>query len=173
MACSGATADTDSAAAPQAAAAASDAVPKATGSGCNARRKGGFVGLGGDSWIHFEDRACVLGLQAQAGAGVVRTTFNWAEIETQPGVYDFSRHDVWMRSVTSHRMRVLPILFDTPRFYGRQAPSGSYPPSDLGAYARFAAAAVGRYGPNGSSSRTTRTFRRCRSAHGRSGTSPT
>jgi hypothetical protein len=151
----GATAtDGDSAVAPRAVAAATDAatedVPKATGAGCNARRRGGFVGIGDDSWVHFADRDCVLGLQAKAGAGVVRITFNWAAIETSPGVYDFSRYDIWMRSAASHRMRVLPILFGTPAFHGRQSPTGSYPPSDLDAYARFAAAAVRRYGPNGS-----------------------
>jgi hypothetical protein len=144
----------DSAVAPRAVAAATDAaaadVPMATGAGCNSRRRGGFVGIGDDSWVHFANRDCILGLQAKAGAGVVRITFNWAAIETSPGVYDFSRYDIWMRSAASHRMRVLPILFGTPAFHGRQSPTGSYPPSDLDAYARFAAAAVRRYGPNGS-----------------------
>jgi polysaccharide biosynthesis protein PslG len=52
--------------------------------------------------------------------------------------------------VASHRMRVLPILFNTPSFRGRQSRRGTYPPRDFDAFARFAAAAVGRYGPNGS-----------------------
>jgi polysaccharide biosynthesis protein PslG len=142
--------DPSPAAAPQAAGAASEPVAKAKGAACNARRRGGFVGLGDDSFVHLADRDCVLGLQAQAGAGVVRVTFDWAAIETRPGVYDFSRYDVWMRSVASHRMRVLPILFNTPSFRGRQSRRGTYPPRDFDAYARFAAAAVGRYGPNGS-----------------------
>jgi hypothetical protein len=140
----------DSVVAPRAVAAAADQVPKATGAGCKAQRRGGFVGLGEDSFVHFGDRDCVLGLQANAGAGVVRIVFNWAGIETRPGVYDFSRYDEWMRSVANHRMRVLPILFDTPSFYGRQSRRGTYPPRNVDAYARFAAAAVGRYGPNGS-----------------------
>jgi hypothetical protein len=142
--------DSSPAPAPQAAAAASDPVPMAKGAACNARRRGGFVGLGEDSFVHFGDRDCVLGLQAKAGAGVLRIVFNWAGIETRPGVYDFSRYDVWMRSVANHRMRVLPILFDTPSFYGRQSRRGTYPPRNVDAYARFAAAAVARYGPSGS-----------------------
>jgi hypothetical protein len=154
LACSavaGATAtDGDTAVAPRAVEAATQKVPKAKGAGCNARRRGGFVGLGDDSLVHLADRNCVLGLQARAGAGVVRVTFDWAGIETRPGVYDFSRYDVWMRSVASHRMRVLPILFNTPSFRGRQSRRGTYPPRDFDAYARFAAAVVGRYGPNGS-----------------------
>ena len=129
LACSafaGATAaDGDTAVAPRAVEAATQKVPKAKGAGCNARRRGGFVGLGNDSFVHFADRNCVLGLQARAGAGVVRVTFDWAGIETRPGVYDFSRYDVWMRSVASHRMRVLPILFNTPSFRGRQSRSGT------------------------------------------------
>jgi hypothetical protein len=143
---------TDSSPAPisQAGGAASQPVPKAKGAACDARRRGGFVGLGDDSWVHLADRDCVLGLQAKAGAGVVRVTFDWAQIETRPGVYDFSRYDVWMRSVASHRMRVLPILFNTPSFRGRQSRRGTYPPRDFDAYASFAAAAVARYGPNGS-----------------------
>jgi hypothetical protein len=136
--------------APQAADAASEPVPMAKGAACNARRRGGFVGLGEDSFVHFADRDCVLGLQAKAGAGVLRVVFNWAGIETRRGVYDFSRYDVWMRSVANHRMRVLPILFDTPSFYGRQSRRGTYPPRNVDAYARFAAAAVARYGPSGS-----------------------
>jgi hypothetical protein len=128
----------------------SDGVPKAEGSDCDATRTGGFIGIGGDSFNEVEHRDCILGLQALSGAGVIRITMDWKLIEKQRGVYDWAGTgwDGWMLSVARHRLKVLPILFNTPPMYGRQAETGSFPPQ-VAPYAAFVRAAVERYGSNG------------------------
>ena len=135
---------------PPAAAAASQPVPKAKGAACNTRRRGGFVGLGDDSLVHLADRDCVLGLQAQAGTGVVRATFDWARIETRPGCTTSpgmtSGCALWRLTACG----CCPSSSTPPRSAGDNRGAGPIRPRDFDAYARFAAAAVGRYGPNGS-----------------------
>jgi hypothetical protein len=127
----------------------SEGIPRGSGSECDQTRRGGFVGIGGDSLRFPQHQDCILGLQALSGAGVLRVTLDWKGTETSQGQYAWSAFDSWMRSVARHRMRVLPILFNTPPFYGRQAATGSYPPRSMAAFARFARAAVERYGSNG------------------------
>jgi hypothetical protein len=134
----------------------SGGIPKAEAGNCGTRRRGGFIGIGGDSFIHPPHADCILALQAQAGAGVIRLTFDWKKIETRrgtydvSGTYDFSLYDAWFRVAASRNFKVLPILFGVPPFYGRQASTGSYPPGDLAAWRRFVTAVVERYGPGGS-----------------------
>ena len=127
----------------------SGGIPRGSGSECDTLRKGGFVGIGADSLRHPAHQDCILGLQAHAGAGVLRVPLDWKETEVAQGQYAWGNFDNWMRAVARHRMRVLPILFNTPPFYGPQTPTGSYPPRDMGAFARFARAAAQRYGSNG------------------------
>jgi len=89
-----------------------------------------------------------------AGVALVRQTFDWAAIERSPGRYDFSYYDRFVAALARRKLRLLPILFNPPRFRS-SAPShgrrpGTYPPrrpADLGA---FGAALVRRYGPSGS-----------------------
>ncbi len=89
-----------------------------------------------------------------AGAGLVRQTFDWARIERRPGRYRFRFYDGYMAALAQNGLQVLPILFNPPRFRS-SAPArgrrrGTYPPrrpADLG---RFGAVLARRYGPGGS-----------------------
>jgi polysaccharide biosynthesis protein PslG len=129
----------------------SAAVPKATGPGCNASRRGRFVGLGGgDSFDHPADANCVLGLQASSGVGYLRHDFRWEEIERSPGRYDFSGYDRWVRAVAAKRMGIMAILFGAPPFWVRTQGNYTYAPRSNRAFANYAAAVVRRYGSRGS-----------------------
>ena len=92
--------------------------------------------------------------QRRIGVGIVRQTFNWSRIERRRGRFRFARYDRFVRDLAKHRMRVLPILFDPPRFHSsrprRRAKRGTYPPRNPATMARFATALVRRYGPDGS-----------------------
>jgi hypothetical protein len=66
----------------------------------------------------------------------------WRDIETSPGVYDWSRLDSLVSGAQAHHVEVTLVLAMTPSFY---APSQSLPPQDLGAYARFVSAVMSRY----------------------------
>jgi hypothetical protein len=97
-------------------------------------------------------RDATVAQQASIGVGLIRQTFHWNQIETSPGVYNFSGYDAYMATMASHGIRVLPILFDPPRFRAKvsRRTSATYPPrhyADLGA---FGAAVARRYGPSGS-----------------------
>ena len=91
--------------------------------------------------------------QGRLRVGVIRQTFRWAEVEREPGRFDFARYDPLMEAAAARGIRILPVLFDPPPFRSsrpaRGARRGTYPPrrpADMGA---FAAAAVRRYGPRG------------------------
>ncbi len=96
-------------------------------------------------------------MAAQAGAGIdlTRHTFNWAEIEYAPGMYDFTRYDGYVATAAGHRIRVLPVLYNPPEFWSSRPPGrsrpGTYPPSPAGmeAFGRFAAELAVRYGRGG------------------------
>jgi hypothetical protein len=88
-----------------------------------------------------------------AGAGLVRQTFDWARIERRPGRYRFRFYDRYVTALARNRLRVLPILFNPPRFRS-SAPArgrrrGTYPPRRPADMARFGAALARRYGPGG------------------------
>ena len=94
-----------------------------------------------------------LGRLRAAGAGLVRQTFDWARIERSPGVYDFEFYDDFVHALARRRLRVLPIVFNPPRFRSsapaRGAKRGSYPPARPAAMGAFAARLARRYGPGG------------------------
>ena len=115
-----------------------------------------FVGIGGGDSLNAasaRDRTCILTDQVEAGVGFLRQTFDWAQIERRKGEYDLSYHDRWVADAAAHGLRVLPILFNPPRFrragprkrevYGTWRPKRA---SDLG---RFGARLIRRYGPEG------------------------
>src|SRR3954452_13566415 len=105
-----------------------------------------FVGL-------YDEDAGGLADQARLGVGIVRQPFDWSRVERSPGQYDFSVYDDYVAKAAAAGVSVLPILSRPPEFRsGRPRGSRShamYPPSSNGAYARFVAAAVRRYGPSG------------------------
>jgi hypothetical protein len=66
----------------------------------------------------------------------------WADIETSPGVYDWSRLDALVRNAQAHGTEVTLVLAMTPAFY---ADAPSLPPTDLGHYRDFVSAVMTRY----------------------------
>lgn len=116
-----------------------------------------WVGLGGGDSLNASsaaERNCILSEQVKAGVGFLRQTFDWAQIERRKGKYDLRAYDQWVADAARHGMRVLPILFNPPRFRWagprRGTVHGTWRPkraSDLG---RFGARLIRRYGPDGS-----------------------
>ncbi|HEY7630995.1 MAG TPA: hypothetical protein VH817_09850 [Thermoleophilaceae bacterium] len=97
-------------------------------------------------------REATLARQQSIGVGLIRQTFHWKQIETSPGHYNFGYYDAYMAATASHGIRVLPILFDPPRFRAKvsKTTSATYPPRHYAYLGRFGAAVAARYGPNGS-----------------------
>ena len=66
----------------------------------------------------------------------------WRDIETAPGVYDWSRLDTLVGTALAHGTEVTAVLAMTPSFY---SPAAHLPPTDLGAYRAFVRAVMTRY----------------------------
>jgi hypothetical protein len=66
----------------------------------------------------------------------------WREIETSPGIYDWSRLDSLVSAAQAHHVQVTLVLAMTPSFY---ADAGTLPPSDLTHYADYVRAVMTRY----------------------------
>jgi hypothetical protein len=104
-------------------------------------------------WDASSYRTCNLNDQVSSGVDLIRQTFDWAQIEHSRGSYDFSWHDRLMESLARRRLRVLPILFNAPRFRSstpRHLRRGALVPRRPGDMGRFAVQVVRRYGPRGS-----------------------
>jgi polysaccharide biosynthesis protein PslG len=115
----------------------------------------GFTGIVAEQVFAMEGEAREreLGRLVDTGVQLVRQPLRWAEIERSRGEYDFAHWDRYMAALAHHRLQVLPILIDPPRFRSsaprRNARRGLYPPRrarDMGA---FAARVAGRYGRRG------------------------
>jgi hypothetical protein len=81
----------------------------------------------------------------RVGFGSVRlwdAHVTWSDIETSPGVYDWSRLDTLVRLAQEHDTQVTLVLAMTPSFY---ASAPSLPPDDLGHYRDFVRAVMTRY----------------------------
>jgi hypothetical protein len=94
-------------------------------------------------------RDAQLATMASFGVRTLRQTFNWSQIETSPGSYDFSVYDSFVGDAARAGITVLPILFRAPAFRGGGSSAIANPPrkySDLG---DFGAVVVKRYGTNG------------------------
>jgi Glycosyl hydrolase catalytic core len=112
----------------------------------------GFVGITADELFGragpFRDKN--LRLQHAAGIQLVRQTFSWKTIELAPNNFDYSLYDRYVGDLAKNGLTVLPVLFDAPAAYARQAKHGFYLPRDPAQMGRWAASLVDRYGPNGS-----------------------
>jgi hypothetical protein len=87
------------------------------------------------------------------GAGLVRQTFDWARIERAPERYRLSFYDAYVAALARRHLRVLPILFNPPRFRSsapRKPRRGTYPPRRPADMGEFGAVLARRYGPGGS-----------------------
>jgi polysaccharide biosynthesis protein PslG len=113
-----------------------------------------FVGIvANDTFAGDEGyRNVAFGDQASLGIGMIRQTFTWASIEGRSG-YHFGYYDDYVASAARHGIRVLPVLFDPPKFRSskprKHAKHGTYFPKRAKDMGKFGAAVAKRYGPNG------------------------
>ena len=77
----------------------------------------------------------------------LREEIDWATVEPQPGVFDFSYYDHFMQLAGQRGLHILALLYDTPSWAGA---AYNAIPSDPTAFAQYVAAVVGRYGTHGS-----------------------
>ena len=89
--------------------------------------------------------------------GIVRQLFLWPEIEPSPGQYDWSSTDETIRQASAAGIEVFPVLYGVPAWAQSEklnsrcgVTCGPSTPEARQGFARFAAAAVARYGPGGS-----------------------
>ena len=124
----------------------------APASAAHARVPAGFIGMTSEDALAGSPayRAQTLATQRASGVELIRQKFDWAIIESSPRRYDLGWYDGFVLAAASHGIRVLPVLFNAPRFYVRQRGSAFCPPRRTARMARFARALVRRYGPRGS-----------------------
>jgi hypothetical protein len=118
----------------------------------HARVRADFVGVASEDVFagNADYRTANVSAQAVLGIGLERQTFDWKQIETAPGRFDFSYHDNYVGKLAAHGIRVLPVLFDTPSFYVRaRRGRAACEPKKNATFARFATALVNRYGSKG------------------------
>ena len=66
----------------------------------------------------------------------------WRDIETAPGVYDWTHLDALVSAAQAHHVQVTLVLAGTPSFYG---PAASLPPTDLSHFEDYVRAVMTRY----------------------------
>ncbi len=99
-------------------------------------------------------RDCTLGRMAAWHIGYYRYDMDWKGVETRPGVFSFRGYDSLMGELALHHIAWLPVLANPPAFRTvdpAQARHSNewWAPRHASDFARFAAAAVRRYGPGG------------------------
>jgi len=105
---------------------------------------------------------------AAAGAETVRVTFLWRDAQPYPSFAqvpadqaarfrdvggvptDFGPSDALVIAAVRRHLQVLPNVLTSPDWAAETPGDVASPPRDRGAYARFVAALIGRYGPRGS-----------------------
>jgi hypothetical protein len=114
-----------------------------------------FVGITSqDTFIGSEAyRATEFAAMKAAGITLIRQVFDWAQIETSPGVFNFSAYDQFVADAASYGIQVMPVLYDEPAFLSSRPKHArnifNYPPKSMTAIAAFAKAAASWYGPGG------------------------
>jgi hypothetical protein len=78
---------------------------------------------------------------------------SWRDIETSPGVYDFSRLDAQVARANAAGAEVTLVLGMTPDFYATGGGGKTSMPSDESAWTRYVRAVVTRYGATASAPR--------------------
>jgi O-antigen ligase len=84
----------------------------------------------------------------EAGLGWVRQTFPWAEIEPQPGCFEWARWDAIIGRVSDRGLRLLAVLDSAPAWaqFDPENPHPDVPPHEVADFGRFAHAFANRYG---------------------------
>jgi hypothetical protein len=98
-------------------------------------------------------RNCALSRMATSGVSTIRAQLLWSYVEKKPGEYDWSFYDGYVRDLSRHRIRFLPMVITPPKFRS-SAPEGHpravfFKPTSNADLANFLAAAARRYGPTG------------------------
>lgn len=91
---------------------------------------------------------------ARGGAGLIRTTMQWGEVQPERGRgYDWRTYDRLMTTTASRGLGFLPVLIGSPAW---AAPASAQPPHEraMPAFLDFIRSAVRRYGPGGEFWRT-------------------
>jgi hypothetical protein len=115
----------------------------------------GFVGITSqDTFVGdsaYQDAQ--LSMMKAAGITIIRQVFDWATIETSPGVYDFSPYNQLVTNAAAYGIQIMPVFYDEPAFLSSRPKKAhnifNYPPKKMGTIAALAQAAVSYYGPNG------------------------
>jgi hypothetical protein len=90
-------------------------------------------------------------LMARSGVAGARIGFYWTQGQRLgPGAVDFAPYDAPVLAAARQRIRVLPVVFSTPRWARTNPDDPASPPRDPADYASFLTALVQRYGPRGS-----------------------
>ena len=89
-------------------------------------------------------------LMASSGVESVRTVFNWARAQPEPGVTDYSYTDRVVGLAASHNIQLVPVVRTAPAWAKRNAFLPGSPPRNTSDYTVFLTALIGRYGPAGS-----------------------
>jgi hypothetical protein len=83
------------------------------------------------------------------GATYLRIDVYWADIERQPGTFDWATTDRIVNGARSRGLKVLGILDYSPTWARPRGTDDHHPPSNPADYADFSRAAVERYAPQG------------------------
>jgi hypothetical protein len=89
-----------------------------------------------------------LALIEAGGFRWVRQTFPWADIETQPGQYDWAAWDRIVAAVREHHLNLIAVL-DTSPDWAQRDPAAAYrysPPQEVADFGHFAQAFAQHYG---------------------------
>ncbi len=104
-----------------------------------------FVGIDDPYLAAPSYRAAAFAAQRRAGIGLVRHAMDASTIERREGKFNFADYDNLVGRAASNGLSVMPVLVRKPRAGARY-----YLPPKNAAFARFATAAVKRYGTDGS-----------------------
>jgi len=112
------------------------------------RRATGRLGFSAE-WWNVPSGTPRCGEWAADGIRHVRIDLMWKDVERVPGVYDWSTTDTILATLNRAGLTILPVL-DTSAPAYQSIPGEQFsPPTNVAAYAAWAAAAVARYGPGG------------------------
>ena len=87
---------------------------------------------------------------ARSGVESVRTVFNWALAQPEPGVTDFTYTDRLVGLAASHGIDLVPVVRTTPAWAKRDPVVRGLAAAEPVRLRRVPAALIGRYGPKGS-----------------------
>jgi hypothetical protein len=106
----------------------------------------GFFGIGPQSTLTDEDARYM----SAGGIETIRLPFAWASIQpTAKGGYLWGPFDEAVSVAARHGLRVLPVLYGTPRWLAAKPTTLPISGRARSAWTAFLSAAVDRYGPGG------------------------